>query len=176
MIIECHKCTLRKWESFDLENLVKNANNYNVASTMRDAFPYPYTVQDGKEWIEFAQNEEWGYNFAITINNKAIGGIGLIVGKDIERKSSEVGYWLGEDHWGKGIASSALKGIVNFAFNDLDLERIFAVSLEHNIASKKVLEKNDFILEGILRNSVFKYGKFYNQALYAKIREQQGLL
>ena len=171
MIIKCHKCILRKWEFSDLEDLVKNANNYNVASTLRDAFPYPYTVEDGKEWIEFAENEEWGYNFAITIDNKAVGGIGLIVGKDIERKSSEVGYWLGEDHWGKGISSSALRCIVNFAFNDLDLERIFAVPLEHNIASRKVLEKNDFVLEGILRNSVFKYGKLHNQALYAKIRE-----
>ena len=172
MIIKCDKCTLRKWKTSDLENLVKNANNYNVASTLRDAFPYPYTVEDGKEWIEFAGNEEWGHNFAITTDDKAIGCIGLIVGKDIERKSSEVGYWLGEDHWGKGIASSAMEGIVKFAFTNLKLERIFAVPLEHNIASRKVLEKNDFILEGILRNSVFKSGKFHNQALYARIREQ----
>ncbi|MCZ3366976.1 MULTISPECIES: GNAT family N-acetyltransferase [Methanobacterium] len=188
MIIKCGKCTLRKWKSSDLENLVKNANNYNVSSTLRDAFPYPYTIEDGKEWIEFAENEEWGHNFAITIDDKAVGGIGLIVGKDIERKSSEVGYWLGEDHWGKGIASSALKGIVNFAFNNLKLERIFAVPLEHNTASRKVLEKNDFVLEGILRNSAFKSskiidfcgseptvsstGKLHNQALYARIREQ----
>ena len=173
MIIKCDKCTLRKWKTSDLENLVKNANNYNVASTLRDAFPYPYTVEDGKEWIEFAGNEEWGHNFAITTDDKAIGCIGLIVGKDIERKSSEVGYWLGEDHWGKGIASSAMEGIVKFAFTNLKLERIFEVPLEHNIASRKVLEKNDFILEGILRNSVFKSGKLHNQALYARIKEDQ---
>lgn len=171
MMIKCDKCILRKWKPSDLENLVKNANNYNVASTLRDAFPYPYTVEDGKEWIEFAENENWGYNFAITIDDKAVGGIGLIVGKDIERKSSEVGYWLGEDHWGKGIASSALEGIVKFAFDELKLERIFAVPLENNTASRRVLEKNDFILEGILRNSVVKSGKIYNQALYARIRE-----
>jgi len=173
MIIKCDKCTLRKWKDSDLENLVKNANNYNVASTLRDAFPYPYTVEDGKEWIEFAGNEEGGHNFAITINNEAIGCIGLIVGKDIERKSSEVGYWLGEDHWGKGIVSSALKSTVEFAFDNLELERIFAVPLEYNIASRKVLEKNNFLLEGILRNSVFKFGKFHNQALYARIKEDQ---
>ena len=172
MIIKCDKCTLRKWKTSDLENLVKNANNYKVASTLRDAFPYPYTVEDGKEWIEFAGNEEWGHNFAITTDDKAIGCIGLIVGKDIERKSSEVGYWLGEDHWGKGIVSSALKGIIEFAFDNLEVERIFAAPLEHNIASRKVLEKNDFILEGILRNSVFKFEKLHNQALYARIREQ----
>ncbi|MGB9980236.1 GNAT family N-acetyltransferase [Methanobacterium sp.] len=171
MIIKCDKCILRKWKSSDLENLVKNANNCNVASTLRDAFPCPYTIEDGEEWIEFAGNEEWGHNFAITVNDEAVGGIGLIVGKDIERKSSEVGYWLGEDHWGKGITSSALEGIVQFAFNDLRLERVFAVPLEHNIASRKVLEKNNFVLEGILRNSVVKAGQIHNQALYAKIRE-----
>ena len=172
MLIKCDNCILRKWKDSDLESLVKNANNPNVASTLRDAFPYPYTDEDGKEWIEFAEDEEWGYNFAITINNKAVGGIGLIVGKDIERKSSEVGYWIGEDHWGKGIVSSALEGIVKFAFNELDLERVFAVPLEHNTASRKVLEKNNFVLEGILRSSVVKSGKIHNQALYAKIRER----
>jgi len=188
MIIKCNKCILRKWKPSDLEDLVKNANNYNVASTLRDAFPYPYTLEDGEEWIEFAGNENWGYNFAITINDKAVGSIGLIIGKDIERKSSEVGYWLGEGYWGKGIVSSALKGIVKLAFDELKLpkldnfgasriedsrrlERIFAVPLEHNIASRRVLEKNNFVLEGILRNSVVKSGKIYNQALYARIRE-----
>ena len=171
MIIECDKCILRKWEPSDLESLVQNANNCNIASKMRDTFHYPYTVKEGKEWIKFAGNEEWGYNFAITVNNKAVGGIGLTTGKDIERKSSEVGYWLGEEHWGKGIVSSALKGMVKFAFKELKLERIFAVPLEHNIASRKVLEKNNFVLEGILRNSVVKSGKIYNQALYAKIKD-----
>jgi len=172
MKIKNDKFILRKWKPSDLESLVENANNYNVARNLRDAFPYPYTTEDGEEWIDFAQNEEWGYNFAITINNEAIGGIGLIVGKDIERKSSEVGYWLGEEHWGKGIVSSALKCIVEFAFNELELERIFAVPLEDNTASRRVLEKNGFILEGILRNSVIKSGKIYNQALYARIREK----
>jgi len=170
MKIECDKCILRKWKPSDLENLVKNANNYKIARNLRDAFPYPYTIEDGKKWLEFAKNGEWGYKFAITINDEAVGGIGLIVGTDIERKSSEVGYWLGEDYWGKGITSSAIEGIVKFAFNNLKLERVFAVPLEHNIASRKVLEKNDFVLEGILRNSVIKTGKMYNQALYAKIK------
>jgi ribosomal-protein-alanine N-acetyltransferase len=173
MIIKCDKCILRKWKHSDLESLVKNANNYKIARNLRDIFPYPYTIEDGKEWIEFTQNEDWGYNFAIALNDKAVGGIGLIIGKDMERKSSEVGYWLGENYWGQGIASSALKCIVKFAFNKLNIERIFAVPLEQNIASRRVLEKNGFDLEGILRNSAVKTGKMYNQALYAKIREDQ---
>lgn len=169
MIIKCDKCILRNWKYSDLANLVKNANNPNIACNMRDGFPYPYTVNAGKQWIQLAENND--VIFAITVNDEAIGSIGLNIGEDIERISAEVGYWLGEDYWGKGIASSALKGIVEYGFNELRLERIFAVPIEHNIASRRVLEKNGFILEGILRKSVIKFDKIYNQALYAIIKE-----
>lgn len=168
MIIKCSKCTLRNWRDSDLENLVKNANNSNIASNMRDLFPFPYTIDNGKQWLEIAGKSE--NNFAITVNDQAIGGIGLSPGEDIERISAEVGYWLGEKHWGKGIVSSALKGIVNYGFSDLNLKRIFATPFEQNIGSRKVLERNGFILEGILRKSVIKNDKIYNQALYAKTR------
>lgn len=168
MIIECSKCTLREWKHSDLENLVENANNLNIASNMRDGFPFPYTHDHGRQWIEIAK-----YNdcfFAITVENEAVGGIGLTTGRDVERISAEVGYWLGEAHWGKGIISSALKGVVDYGFNELKLRRIFAVPLEQNTASRRVLEKNGFDLEGILRNSVIKFDKIYNQALYARIK------
>jgi RimJ/RimL family protein N-acetyltransferase len=171
MIINCDNCVLRRWKYSDLRSLVENANNFNIARNMRDEFPFPYTTDDGKEWIDFAQNKNLGYNFAISINKKAIGGIGLTIGDDIERKSAEVGYWLGEKYWGNNFTSSALKGIVVYAFKDLKLERIFATPFERNIASRRVLEKNDFILEGVLRKSVIKYNKLYDQALYARIRE-----
>ncbi|HML04706.1 MAG TPA: GNAT family N-acetyltransferase [Methanobacterium sp.] len=169
MIIKCEKYILRNWKYSDLENLVKNANNSNIACNMRDGFPNPYTVEDGKKWIKFAGLSD--AIFAITVNDKAIGSIGLNIGTDIERISAEVGYWLGEEYWGNGIVSSALKGIVEYGFKELKLERIYAVPLEHNIASRRVLEKNGFILEGILRKSVIKSGKIYNQALYAIIKE-----
>jgi RimJ/RimL family protein N-acetyltransferase len=169
MIIKCDKCILRKWKPSDLESLVKNANNLNISSNLRDGFPFPYTYDHGRQWIEIAKDNDCF--FAITVDDEAVGGIGLTPGEDIERISAEVGYWLGEEHWGKGIASSALKGIINYGFNEFKLERIFAVPLEQNNASRRVLEKNSFVLEGILRRSVIKSGKIYNQALYAKIRE-----
>ena len=169
MIIKCDKYILRKWKPSDLENLVKNANNLNISSNLRDGFPFPYTYDHGRQWIEIAKDNDCF--FAITVDDEAVGGIGLTPGEDIERISAEVGYWLGEEHWGKGIASSALKGIINYGFNEFKLERIFAVPLEQNNASRRVLEKNSFVLEGILRRSVIKSGKIYNQALYAKIRE-----
>lgn len=169
MIIKCDKCILRNWKYSDLESLVKNANNLNVADNLRDGFPFPYTYDHGRQWIEIAKDNDCF--FAITVDDEAIGGIGLTPGEDIERISAEVGYWLGEKYWGKGITSSALKGTIDYGFNELNLERIFAVPLEQNIASKIVLEKNGFVLEGILRKSVIKSGKIYNQALYAIIKE-----
>ena len=169
MIIECDKCTLRKWKHSDLKNLVINANNFNIAKNMRDGFPHPYTVNSGVHWINYAQNSD--FIFAITINDKAIGSISIQKLTDIERLSAEVGYWIGEDYWGDGIASSALGGLVNYSFNELKIQRLFAVPLEENIASRRVLEKNGFLLEGILKKSVIKFDKMYNQALYAKIKE-----
>lgn len=168
MIIECNKCTLRQWKHSDLEDLVENANNINIAGNMRDGFPFPYTHDHGRQWIEIAKDNNCF--FAITVENEAVGGIGLTTGRDVERISAEVGYWLGEAHWGKGIISSALKGVVDYGFNELKLRRIFAVPLEHNTASRRVLEKNGFDLEGILRSSVIKFDKIYNQALYARIK------
>lgn len=171
MEIQCYNCVLREWKSSDLDNLIENANNPKIAHNMRDGFPYPYTLEKGREWLEIANNSDSNHNFAITINDNAIGGIGLAVGTDIERISAELGYWLGEEYWGQGIVSSALKGILDYGFNTLGLERIFATPFDHNIASRKVLEKNGFNLEGIMKNSVIKSGKIYNKALYAKIRK-----
>ena len=171
MRIECDRCVLRNWNSSDVESLVENANNYRIATNMRDQFPYPYTLEDGKSWLEVASTQDINCFLAITLNNIAVGGIGLNLGEDIERISAEVGYWLGEKYWGKGITSSAIKGIVEYGFSDLGLERIFAKPLEHNTASRRVLEKNNFKLEGIMEKSCIKKGKIHNQALYAIIKE-----
>jgi RimJ/RimL family protein N-acetyltransferase len=171
MRIECDSCVLRNWNSSDVESLVENANNYNIAISMRDLFPYPYTLEDGKSWIKITSSQEKNCFLAITLDDVAVGGVGLNLGEDIERISAEIGYWLGEKYWGKGITSSALKGIVEYGFNDLGLERIFAKPLEHNTASRRVLEKNSFKLEGIMEKSCVKNGKIYNQALYAIIKK-----
>ena len=170
MKIKCDRCILRGWKNSDIDSLVENANNYSIAVNMRDLFPSPYTTEDGKTFIDIVSNEENNCFFAITVNNKAVGGIGLTLGEDIERISAEVGYWLGEKYWGKGITSSALEGISDYAFKELGLRRIFAKPLEHNSASRRVLEKTGFVLEGILQKSVIKEGKIYNQALYALVK------
>ncbi|AUB58593.1 GNAT family N-acetyltransferase [Methanobacterium sp. MZ-A1] len=167
MRIECDRCVLREWNPGDVESLVENANNYSIASHMRDQFPSPYTLEDGKSWIKVTSYPGKNFFLAITLEDVAVGGIGLTLGEDIERISAEVGYWLGEKYWGKGITSSAIKGIVEYGFNNLGLERIFAKPFEHNTASRKVLEKNGFKLEGIMEKSCIKNGKICNQVLYA---------
>lgn len=169
-MIETDGCILRRWEYSDLDDLILNANNQKIADNLRDIFPFPYTYDEGEKWINFTSNQDPLTDFAIVLDDNAAGGIGLNIGQDIERLSAEVGYWLGEKYWGKGIASMALKGIVSYGFTDLGLERIYAKPFEHNTASRRVLEKNDFQLEGILRKSAIKSKKIYNQALYGIIR------
>jgi len=170
MRIKCDNCVLRMWNREDVESLVKNANNPRIATNMRDGFPHPYTTLHGEDWITVARNDNHLHNFAITIHNQAVGGIGLAPGEDIERISAELGYWLGEKYWGKNITSSAIKGILEYGFNELGLERIFAKPMEQNTASRRVLEKNSFKLEGIMEKSCIKNGKIFNQALYAIIK------
>lgn len=167
MIIETDKCLMRMWEYSDLDSLVSNANNHKIADNMRDIFPYPYTNGDGEKWINFVQDQEPTTDFALVFEGVAVGGIGLNIGNDIERLSAELGYWIGEKYWGMGLASEAVKGIVKYGFKDLELERIFAKPFEQNTASRRVLEKNGFILEGILINSAIKSDKIVNQRLYA---------
>lgn len=167
MIVETAKCLMRGWEYSDLDDLVVNANNQKIAVNMRDIFPYPYTHGDGEKWIDFVQNQEPTTDFAVVFEGVAVGGIGLNIGQDIERLSAELGYWIGEKHWGMGLASEAVKGIVKYGFKDLELERIFAKPFEQNTASRRVLERNGFILEGVLQSSVIKFDKIFNQTLYA---------
>lgn len=167
MIIETDKCIFRRWKQSDIKSLVYNANNQNVAKNMRDIFPFPYTDVDGLNWIEFASKQNPVTDFAIVFEGNAVGGIGLNIGQDIERLSAEIGYWIGEKYWGLGIASKAVKEIVRYGFGDLELERIFAKPFEQNTASRRVLEKNGFILEGVLKNSAIKSDKIVNQTLYS---------
>ena len=160
MRIECDRCVLREWNPGDVESLVENANNYSIAFNMRDQFPSPYTLEDGKSWIKVTSSPGKNFFLAITLDDVAVGGIGLTLGEDIERISAEVGYWLGEKYWGKGITSSAIKGIVDYGFTELGLERIFAKPFEHNTASRKVLEKMVLNWRALWKKVVLKTAKY----------------
>ncbi|MBI2279268.1 MAG: GNAT family N-acetyltransferase [Bacteroidetes bacterium] len=158
---------LRNWNSDDLSSLVKYANNYNIAKNLTNLFPYPYTIEHGKVFIEKANSSNAHLILAIDINGEAIGGIGLHPQTDIHIKNAELGYWLAEPFWGNGIITSAIKQIVEKGFMELDIERIFARPFGTNIGSQKVLEKAGFNLEARLEKTILKNGEYLDELIYA---------
>ncbi len=159
--------TLRPWATTDLDSLVVFANNAAIAKYMNDSFPHPYNEANGKAFIEFANNDNPIHIFAIDLDGKAIGGIGIHPKYDVEQKNAELGYWLAEPYWGKGIITKAIKEMVVFGFKTYDINRIFARPFGTNIGSQKVLEKAGFILEARFEKTFFKNGLFEDELIYA---------
>lgn len=164
--------TLRPWQIQDTERLASIANNPNIAKYMADMFHYPYTIDHAKAFITLATNElkassPSAVRFAIMVNDKPVGGIGLHLQSDILRKNAEIGYWLAEDYWGKGIVTDAIHQIVKYGFENLDIVRIFARIYGTNIPSQKVVEKCSFKLEGKYDKTIFKNGEFLDELIYA---------
>ena len=158
---------LRPWSIADLDSLVKYANNWNIAKNMTDKFPFPYSENNGKAFIEFATKDDPIHIFAIEIDGQAVGGVGIHPQDDIHRKNAELGYWLAEPFWGQGIISSAIKHAVNFAFETYDIDRVFARPFGTNAPSQKVLEKNNFVLEGKFEKVLMKDGILLDELIYA---------
>lgn len=165
------KITLRRWSEGDQPSLEKYANNRKVSIHLRDRFPYPYTAEDAKGWIEWTRGENPPVNFAIDLNGEAIGGIGLTMGEDIFRCSAEIGYWLGEPFWGKGYATQAVRELTEYGFKTFALTRIWAGIFESNAASGRVLEKAGYTFEFRKKRAMIKLGQVYDELLYAIVRD-----
>lgn len=165
------KIKLRPWTYEDLHNLVKYANNSNIAKNLTDKFPFPYTEEDGMRFIESATKDDPIHIFAIDVNDQAVGAIGIHPQDDIHRRNAELGYWLAEPFWGQGIISKAIKLVVDFAFKNYNIDRIFARPFGTNIASQRVLEKNGFVLEGKFEKVLEKNGELLDELIYAIRRE-----
>jgi [ribosomal protein S5]-alanine N-acetyltransferase len=162
-------CTLRPWLPADADALVKYANNPNVARHLRDRFPHPYTLRDAKAFIHSCATVRPHVSLAIVVGREAAGGIGISAGSDIERFSAEIGYWLGEPYWGRGIAVEALQLMSAYAFETCRLLRLFALPFADNRRSTRVLEKAGYTREAIQRASAVKDGTVRDQALYALV-------
>jgi [ribosomal protein S5]-alanine N-acetyltransferase len=169
MHIELNNCSVRSYRITDVESIAENANNRGISKNMRDGFPYPYSLENGRFFVEHSMGLNPETNFAICVNDKAVGGIGFVLHSDIERISAEIGYWLGEPYWGKGIVSEALAAVTEYAIKTHDLRRVFAVPFAYNKASARVLEKAGYVLEGRMRNSSIKDGQVIDQFLYAYV-------
>ena len=164
-------CTLRDWRIGDEASLVRHADNWNVAQNVADVFPHPYTMDDGVAWVRKQAGEVPQTQFAIDVDGAAVGGIGLRIGSDIHRRSAEVGYWLGEAFWGRGIITDALVAVTRYAFETFDLAHVFAGIFERNVASRRVFEKNRFTLEGTIRRAARKRGRFVDEWLFGLVPE-----
>jgi RimJ/RimL family protein N-acetyltransferase len=170
MEVHGERCVIRRWRTRDAGSVVRYANNFNVSRYLRDRFPYPYTLQHARAFLAGAVDEEGEETkFAIDVDGEAVGGIGLIPGADIDRFSAEIGYWLGEPFWGRGIVSEALIVVSARAFDRLNLLRLFALAFADNVSSVRVLEKAGYAREGRLASGAVKHGRVYDQLLYARV-------
>jgi [ribosomal protein S5]-alanine N-acetyltransferase len=164
-------CTVRSWEWRDRDNIVRHANNRKVWINLRDRFPYPYTINDARNWLESVIGLQPETHFALAVGGEAVGAIGFSLQPDIGSRSAEIGYWLGEEFWGRGIATEALVAVTDLAFANHDLCRLHAHVFEWNPASARVLEKAGYTCEGRLRKSCTKEGQTIDQFMYALIRD-----
>lgn len=171
-VIHLNQALLRPWQNDDAISLVKHANNPRIASNLRDGFPYPYTPSDAKKWLNMVGENREDVILAIEISGEAAGGIGLHGLKDVYRYNCEIGYWLSEKHWGKGIMSEAVAAMVNYSFTRTRWLRLFASIYENNPASMRVLEKSGFKHEAVHRKAVMKEGKLMDEHLYALLKEE----
>jgi RimJ/RimL family protein N-acetyltransferase len=162
---------VRSWQPGDIPSLVEQANNRKIWRNLRDRFPHPYTAADGRRFLKSLRATTPQTVFAIAVGRKAVGGIGYLLQKDVERVSAEIGYWLGESYWGRGIATEALIAVTNYAIEQHGLTRLYALPFAWNAASCRVLEKAGYTLEARLRRSAIKDGEVTDQLLYGYVVE-----
>lgn len=173
MKLEFGDYTLRDWQAADAPALARYANNPKIWANLRDAFPHPYLPEDARAFITRVNAARPVTVFAIASRVEAIGSIGLVPGQDVHRFTAELGYWLAEPFWGRGIMTRAVRALADYAFAEMKLHRIYAEPYAGNPASSRVLVKAGFRLEGVMRANAFKQGKVLDQALYALVNEEK---
>lgn len=169
-MVEIAQVTLRPFLITDCVSIAQQANNKLIWKNLRDRFPYPYTEKDALLFIEMVSRNNPITEFAIDVNGLAIGAAGIIIKDDVYRLNGEVGYWIGQEYWGKGIVTTVVKELTRIAFTEFNLFRVYAEVFETNIASTRVLEKNGYIKEATLQKAIIKDGELLNLLIYSKIK------
>lgn len=166
---------IRKWRPEDAAPLAALLNNPRILNNLRDGLPYPYTVRDAAEYISAMLSADSGSSFAyaVCVDGALAGSIGAFRGTNIHLRTAELGYYLGEGFWGRGVMTEAVRLLCRRLFEETDILRIYAEPFEHNAASRRVLEKAGFTLEGIMKNNAVKNGAVCNMALYALTRDAE---
>ena len=165
---------IREWKMSDAADLAKALSNQKILDNLRDGLPFPYTEKDAEDYIStvLAADKNDTFAFAVTVSEKVVGSIGAFRQKNIHRVTAELGYYLSEEYWGKGIMTEAVKQICEYIFGSTDIIRIFAEPFAYNKGSCRVLEKAGFEFEGTLRQNAVKNGKVLDMKMYSLIKPQ----
>jgi ribosomal-protein-alanine N-acetyltransferase len=166
--LDCGVARLRPWHPDDLDSLVQHASNANVSRGLADRFPYPYTGSDGRAWLARAVDES-DRSWAVEIGGLAVGGVSLHPGKNERRHSAELGYWLGQQLWGRGIMTRVVARFADHAMSEFRLYRLFGCVYANNPASARVLENASFEREGVQRSAIVKRGEVLDLWVYARV-------
>ena len=167
------ECRIREWRIEDAARLAEMLNNRNILNNLRDGLPYPYTETDAEEYINsmLMADKNKTFAFAITVDDKVVGSIGVFRCDNIHSRTAEMGYYIGEPYWGCGLGTSAVTQVRTYIFENTDIIRIFAEPFAYNTASCRVLEKAGFQFEGLLRSNAVKNGKVIDMKMYSLIKD-----
>ena len=171
MTIKLSKSVIRNFKMSDKKSIAKHANNRKIWLNVRNAFPHPYTVTNAEQWISSILEQKVKTKFAIAVDGKAIGGIGVEMKGDVYSQTMEFGYWIGEEYWNRGIITEAIQAVSDYVFEKFDIIRLEAHVYHWNISSMRVLEKVGFEKEAILKKRIFKDGKYVDEHIYIKFKE-----
>lgn len=166
------KIKLRPLRQTDAKRMAQHANNEKISCNLRDGFPHPYTMADAESFLSKFSNQDPTYFFAIEYMGEYAGNISLVPCQDVYRQSAEIGFFIGEPYWNKGIVTEAVTMITEYGFKELGIVRIHTGIFEYNAASMRVLEKCGFTKEGVFVKSVTKQGKLWDEMRYAKINPE----
>ena len=162
---------LREWRLSDKESLAEHADNIGIWNCVRDYFPYPYTIKDGEEFITMVMGKpKPAVDLAIEIEGRAVGGVGIVLQQDVERVGAEIGYWLGERYWNRGVMTDVIKKMVEYSFANFHIQKLYATIFDFNIASQRVLEKAGFEKEAVLKQAAIKNDKIIDLHYYGLIK------
>ena len=168
-------CKIRKWKRSDAKDLAIALSNKRIQDNLRDGLPYPYTEQDGADYISamLSADENEVFSFAVTVDGRAVGSIGVFRRENIHRQTAELGYYLAEEYWGKGIMTEAVTQVCKYVFEKSDVIRIYAEPFAYNAPSCRVLEKAGFQYEGTLRSNAVKNGKILDMKMYSLLKTER---
>jgi [ribosomal protein S5]-alanine N-acetyltransferase len=167
---------IRPWYWTDADRLTSLLNNKNIWDNTRDYLPFPYTMKDADTFLQKHVDKLTSISFAILWHGQLAGGIGYLPKDDVYRCSAEIGYWVGETFWGKGIATEAV-GLLIEKIKGLSPQviRVYAEVFDHNKASMRTLEKNGFYLETIRKKAVIKNNKVLDDYVWVRLMENEVL-